>query len=341
MPVKDTIIVLIISLLFSLNAEGSQDIITVHYPPNKIVKEYGLLTISLSVPEDFEGDEIRADVNGKEKIIVISERNFRCFAVPLDPGFNKIKISAIEDGRPVDSITMDVFRRSDLISEYRISPPDYKKDYFHSKARQLCSMCHILEPNEADKKPVDLATFSSIYDENRADNITSTCYSCHKSIMSYPYVHGPASVWSCLSCHDSESTPRYSVAKPDTEMCYKCHIEQKSEWSSRKYIHGPVNIGKCTICHSPHASENPFNLFKSTWNLCVNCHFEKGSGTHVLGGSLFKEGHPTRDREDPVRIGKELTCASCHNPHASNYPHLWAFEVDTVEDLCQKCHHDK
>jgi len=340
MSVKSIITVFVIFLLFNLNAEGGQGVITIHYPQDKIVKEYGLVAISLSVPEDFVDNEIRANVNDKERVVVISKRNFKCFTVPLEPGFNKIEISVIENYKAVESVILDIFRRSELIGEYKTSPPDYKKDYFHSRTHQLCSNCHILKPSEADRRPVNPTTFSDMY-KYKLDSITSTCYSCHKSIMSYPYVHGPASVWSCLSCHNPESVPRYSVIKPDTEMCYKCHVEQKNEWSSKKYIHGPVNIGKCTICHSPHASENPFNLFKSTWDLCVNCHFEKGSGTHVLGDAFFKEGHPTRDRKDPLRIDKELTCASCHDPHAANYPHLWAFKVNTVDELCRKCHYNK
>jgi predicted CXXCH cytochrome family protein len=61
----------------------------------------------------------------------------------------------------------------------------------------------------------------------------------------------------------------------------------------------------------------------------------------VLGDSFSTEGHPTRDRQDPVRIGKELTCSSCHNPHASNSPNLWAFDVQSTFELCVKCHYDK
>ncbi len=200
-----------------------------------------------------------------------------------------------------------------------------------------CASCHSVEPTEADKKPVSIATIT----DKKGSKPKSTCYSCHKSIMAYSYEHGPASVWACLSCHEQDSSPRYAVAKPDAEICYTCHVEQKAEWLSKKHIHGPVNVGMCSICHNPHASDHPFHLYKDTWNLCVTCHVENGTGMHVLADVYSTEGHPTRGKPDPVRIGKELSCASCHNPHASDFHNLWTFGVDSLYDLCQKCHNKK
>lgn len=200
--------------------------------------------------------------------------------------------------------------------------------------RNQCSGCHTMEPTEADKKPFRINAISG----DTSDKPSSTCYSCHNAIMSYAYVHGPASVWACLSCHDAEADPCYSVKKPQAEACYPCHVEQQKDWNSRKYMHGPVNSGRCSICHNPHASAHPFFLDRHTWDLCVACHVDMGSGQHVLADVYSKKGHPTRDKPDPVRTGKELTCASCHNPHASDFPNLWAFGVESVFELCQKCH---
>ncbi len=201
-----------------------------------------------------------------------------------------------------------------------------------------CAACHELRSRESDRKAINLSTFSA--ETSVEDNIAaaSTCYSCHSKITSYPYVHGPTSVWSCLSCHDPQTVPLYSVKKPDTDLCFNCHTEQKREWVVKEYIHGPVNIGKCDICHSPHASDNPFNLFKPAWDLCVSCHETKGTGKHIFVSFSSGEGHPTRDREDPLRKGKKLTCVSCHNPHASNFPKLWALNAQSQLDLCLKCH---
>ncbi|MCL4536836.1 MAG: cytochrome c3 family protein, partial [Nitrospirae bacterium] len=158
-------------------------------------------------------------------------------------------------------------------------------------------------------------------------------------ITEYGYVHGPAARWDCLSCHDKNSKPvKYVTQKPDRDLCFVCHKEQKEEWTPKKYWHGPTATGKCTICHNPHASNNPFWLRKPTWNLCVTCHEERGSGRHVIAGFVFGSTHPTKGRPDPIRPGKELSCASCHNPHASNSKSLFANDGISPGSLCQMCH---
>ncbi len=341
MRIKFKFYIIVFLFITCLTAQANQDIITLQYPPDKVIMEFNILNISLSI---FEGsaDLIKVNVNDEERASIIPDKEYECFSVPLELGINKIDITAIKEDNQVYNVTFSVFRRSDLVSEYRNSPSDFKKDYFHMGEHLQCKRCHALEPSIYDKKPISPASFiAEAFDNQAVIAATSTCYSCHNKITSYPYVHGPASVWSCLSCHDPETVPRYSVKKPDTEVCYECHIEQKNIWMVKEYIHGPVTIGKCAICHNPHASENPFNLLIPSWDLCVACHFEKGPGKHVLGDSFSTEGHPTRGRPDPVRIGKELTCASCHNAHASNSINLWVFNVKSTFELCKKCHFDK
>ncbi|MBI4849918.1 MAG: hypothetical protein HY808_15315 [Nitrospirae bacterium] len=340
MPVRIILYSIVLFLASFQNAEADHEKIALQYPPDGTVVEYNIAEISLKVPAG-SADAIKVYVNDNEDpLTIISDLEYKCFSVPLKLGVNKINIIALKGDYQVFNTIIKVFRRSDIVGAYINPPAGFKKDSFHMNEWPQCSKCHIMSPTEYDKKPLNPSTFKDL-DKKALLSVTSTCYTCHNKITSSTYVHGPAAVWSCLSCHDPKSAPKYSVKKPDTELCFSCHTDQKNEWSGKKYTHGPVTLGKCTICHSPHASENPFNLVKPAWNLCVNCHAEKATGTHVLGGSMFTEGHPTHNRPDPVRIGKELTCASCHNPHASNYPHLWAFEVETIFELCQKCHKKK
>jgi predicted CXXCH cytochrome family protein len=328
-------------ILFIIIGIAEADTITLQYPPDNTVMEFDLLNISLEIPKD-SADLIKANVNDKERASIVPDNTYACFSVPLELGINRIEITASKKGKHVFDVTLNVFRRSDLAGDYMKIPAGFKKDYFHTGDTSRCAECHILEPRETDRKPVSPTSFvAEAFDKKTVIQSTSTCYSCHNKIAAAPYVHGPVAVWSCLSCHDEKSDPRYAVKRPDTEVCFGCHIEQKKDWQSKKFTHGPVTLGKCTICHSPHSSKYPFNLYKATWDLCVNCHVDRGSGTHVLGDSFSTEGHPTRGKPDPVRIGKELSCASCHNPHASNYPHLWAFEAQDMFDLCRKCHFDK
>ncbi len=341
MRLKVSLYAAVLLLIFFNIPEADQERITINYPPDKVIMEFGLLSVSLTVPAG-SADKIQARVNDNEMINITPDQVYECFSVPLKLGINKIYITAIKDGNKIFDETLSVFLRSDLVGEFSNSPADFRKDYFHMKGRPRCAECHKLEPKEFDKTPVSPTSFvAEAFDRKTVIEATSTCYSCHKKIAASPYVHGPVVVWSCLSCHDKDSEPKYSVGKPDAEVCFGCHIEQKNEWTAQKYMHGPVTIGKCAICHSPHSAKYPFNLYKPTWDLCVNCHAEKGSGKHVLGDAFSSEGHPTKGRPDPLRIGKEMTCASCHNPHASNFPHLWAFEVNDMFELCRKCHFDK
>ena len=331
-----------------LGAEGFCDTqpprekaLSVNYPPDKTVMELGLLSISLTVPQGST-DLIIVNVNGNEKARIIPDNKIECFTIPISAGYNEIDVTAIKSSKLVGKNIIDVYRRSDLEKTYKDPPPGFKKNYFHMKEHSQCTGCHILTPGKSDRKPVNIAAFP-IEDMRIEEKIlakTSTCYSCHKNIASYPFVHGPVAVWSCLSCHDPVTEPKYSVKKPDAKSCYSCHVGQKEERLTKKYRHGPVNTGMCTICHNPHASEDPFFLVKSTWDLCIDCHIDKGSGKHIVKIFPGKNFHPTRGTLDPLRKNRELTCASCHDPHASKTLQLLRANLGTGFKLCKKCHTD-
>jgi predicted CXXCH cytochrome family protein len=328
-------------LLFQAAAEGGENVMSLYYPPDKSVQEFGLLEIVVGLPQG-SAERLEITVNGNKNVRAADkDRPYQCLSVRTVPGVNSIGIVAVKGNTPVDSVAFTVFQRSDLIGEYRNVPDGYRKDHFHMKPHDECSRCHTLTATSNDRKPVTLKTYLELSSGKESAVKASTCYSCHKEVTDYPYVHGPASLWSCLSCHDPSADPVYSVAQPVAKVCYTCHTEQEREWAEKQYQHGPVTLGKCTICHSPHGSVNPFNLYKPVWNLCTTCHAEKASGVHVLSGDFSSGGHPTHNRMDPLRPGKELTCASCHNPHASDSPSLWAYKVDNIFQLCLKCHKDK
>ena len=342
MQIKNFFYIVFFILIICVGVDAGQEEIVLHAPPDRTVIEYDILNISVSIPEKA-ADLIRVSVDGSDRKEIVPDLKFECFSVKLrKPGTSTVEVTLFKGETIVATFVRNIFRRSDLISEYRKPPRSFKMVRFHMQDNPECKECHVLESAEQDKKAIRPDTDTpAVKNVKKMLSDASTCRSCHNNITKSPYVHGPASVWSCLSCHNKEADIKYSVRKPVKDVCYECHVEQKNDWNSKKYIHGPVNVGKCTICHSPHSSDNAFNLFKSTWNLCVNCHSEKANGLHVLGDAMLEKGHPTKGRQDPVRIGKELTCASCHNPHASNYPHLWAFEVDDLFELCKKCHFDK
>ena len=332
-------------LLFSLPAESGQNIVTVSYPADLTVMEFDLLSISLSLPQG-SADLIEVEVNNKIKASIVPRRKFECFSVPLELGINEIKIRAKKEDGIVDDVALDVFRRSDLVSKYAKPPAGFQKDYFHMEDRSQCATCHhVLEPTEADNKTINIETYAAEVSEKKAVVPTeSTCYSCHRGITSYSFVHGPDFVWSCLTCHDSQGSPKYSLKYAVPELCYKCHVEQKQQRSGKKSYHAPYITDKCGMCHNPHASENPSRLDKPIWLLCVSCHPDQGDGRHVIAPYFWgtrHRRHPTHGVPDPSRKGHELTCASCHDPHASDSPKFITEYETRSFDLCMKCHMKK
>jgi len=324
------------------SAGSGRNLLTVHYPADLAVMEYNLLNISLSLPQG-SADLIEAEVNSQIKASIVPRRKFACFSVPLELGINEINITAKKAGNIVGKVALAVFRRSELLSKYKEAPAGFSKDYFHSKDRSQCGGCHhVLEPAAADYNLINIETYAADPSKDKAVVPSeSTCYSCHRGITSYSFVHGPDLVWSCLTCHDSQAEPRYAIRYPVPELCYKCHREQQQKRSGKKSYHAPYITNKCGICHNPHASENPGRLDKPIWLLCVSCHPDQGDGRHVIAAYFWgtrHRKHPTHGVPDPSNKGHELTCVSCHDPHASDSP-MFITRYDTRNfDLCMKCH---
>ena len=265
---------------------------------------------------------------GSVPIFSTEGRDYFCKSVPLDYGPNEFVAEVLEKGRVAETKKLTVFYRSDISKEFRMNPPGFQRKPFHTAGMEAgCAVCHRTAASDADIKP--------------ARPEQSLCYACHKMITARSNVHGPAARWDCLTCHERNSDPvKYSTAKPDKVVCFTCHKEKQEEWRPRKFVHGPTATGKCTICHNPHASNNEFWLRKPAWDLCVNCHEDRASGAHIVVG--FGSGaHPVKDRPDPLRPGKEFSCASCHNPHASDSKSLFVNNASDLFELCKTCHKDK
>jgi len=248
------------------------------------------------------------------------------FRASLRYGLNTVEVQVDRGGDIVARETRQVFFFSHLAEE-RSPPAGFARRPFHagSEPWTACRACHALEP--------------SAQDVSAPGPGSSTCYACHKHIVAFKQVHGPASTWACLRCHDAHSAPvRYATPVPVRDLCYRCHQDMRDQFFGSRYQHGPTATGVCTICHDPHASDNPFWLKKPPWYLCTTCHFEKASGRHVIAWGPSGQTHPTRGRPDPMRPTRELACPSCHNPHAADSAGLWNFGARSATELCQTCH---
>lgn len=326
-PILRIINLSICPLFFLIVASSSaNERFSVVMPADRSIVEWESISVVIKLNKgDFEAITVTKDKTEVFKIPV-NGKQYICKTISLSFGLNEITISASDGGKVLESKKVTVFYRSDMSKKFRIAPPEFRRKPFHKVDNEkACVSCHEMMTSEKDIKP-----------QRPVDSI---CYPCHKKIAEYGYVHGPAATWNCLSCHDRSSSPvKYITRQPEKDLCFVCHKEKKEEWAPKKYWHGPTTTGDCTICHNPHATNNVSWLKKPAWELCVTCHKEKASGRHVVVGFVFGSSHPTKGRPDPLHPRKELSCASCHNPHASNSRSLFANDEISPNSLCQMCH---
>ncbi|MFQ5695752.1 MAG: cytochrome c3 family protein, partial [Terriglobia bacterium] len=144
--------------------------------------------------------------------------------------------------------------------------------------------------------------------------------------------------------------------------CLSCHEELAAARVNKAHPHRPVFEDSCVICHQPHASERARLLRAEVNDLCLQCHGSQLAGALEAGGAvkLFdgavevdpsslagvkilplrpgaQWGHPYPSH--PVASGEEITCITCHNPHATaRSPKLLVTDTPTATPLCVSCH---
>ncbi len=162
------------------------------------------------------------------------------------------------------------------------------------------------------------------------------CYGCHdKSMFDKKVVHAAVGM-GCTGCHNPHASKYQKLLVADVPaLCYTCH--EKGIFT-KKTVHPPVESGMCTTCHSPHASNDVALLLNPVNKLCGACHEKQSSGRHVMSGFGLGDDHPVKGKADPSKPGRELSCISCHNPHATSGKTLFANDAATPAELCLLCH---
>jgi predicted CXXCH cytochrome family protein len=184
-----------------------------------------------------------------------------------------------------------------------------------------CQVCH--NPHSSDQ-PKLIAK----------PTLQATCFECHQDdLTGRRFVHAPVPK-GCDQCHDPHGSANRFGLKGGTgkAACYKCH----KPVDTGKVKHAALERYGCTGCHDPHGSGQPALLPKKVNEICIACHEEQKDGRHVtqrnhpVGGNLL----------DPRREGRDFTCASCHNPHGSDFAKLFYMGSNPMES-CAGCHGDK
>jgi len=319
-------------LMLMLQAGVARAAVSIIYPRDKgWVDRADHLVIKFNT---LDATHVKVTVNGitSEPLNIGSpeyQRLFRDVLIlqPLwDNGKNSLRIDLLAGDRLLETATAEIFYTPKDIP--LPVPAEYAPSILHlSEQDTLCTPCHNMRPTAAQ------ATAGP--DRN------NPCYTCHRRMLGQKQVHGPVGSFSCVYCHSLQGQPRYAATKRDAPLCGECHVDMAAKLKKWKYLHGPVAAGYCEVCHDPHGSPNPAQLKQPINKLCLSCHEEIGRTPHVntmsMGGT---EGHPLSGRPDlnPNRKGKELSCASCHNPHGADVRYYFQNNAEDRMMFCQFCH---
>jgi DmsE family decaheme c-type cytochrome len=227
----------------------------------------------------------------------------------------------------------------------------------HPPAEESCTACHDYS-EDGDKAEVKQVI------EGR-----ELCFTCHtdkqEDLTTKSSRHPPAEE-SCTACHDPHSSDSERMLKADVpDLCLTCHTDKQEDFDTKKFIHPPVREIGCTLCHNPHATDDKPILKDKVNLICLSCHGLKPEGQSKPNGSkaIYSSpklppgypdkakkvilgtagvghpflGHPVGGVPDPSREGVELSCKSCHNPHAGNYVQMFQNDL-RGQALCLKCH---
>lgn len=130
----------------------------------------------------------------------------------------------------------------------------------------------------------------------------------------------------CDNCHDPHNGTHDPIDL--AEGCSQCHTDEAPPITALREasqdIHKPMREEGCVACHDFHKVQvdHPIGDVSAT-DLCLECHED-----------LPHDAHPVSGEPDPWH-GGDLSCASCHSAHDTQYP---ANVLVPGDALCLECH---
>ena len=124
----------------------------------------------------------------------------------------------------------------------------------------------------------------------------------------------------CLSCHDMDGWEAGSHARS------MARTRMRSVDPREKLPYNTVADNACTNCHKIHSAEGHERLlrFRRDEDNCLDCHNGSVAAMNIASEIRKPSRHPIElfsgrhdPAEDPRGMLRHVTCADCHNPHAS------------------------
>ena len=187
---------LFLLLLFAVGSEASEPLAPVKLlePKNSTLYDGELATMVVKASaKEVDTIVIELDNNNSYRLTVNAEKETYCKSVRIQAGENLITISAYRTGTKVQQSELKLFYLPELYEGFDDEPDEYEARYFHTDENEkVCASCH----NMTSNIPTDNEVFEDV--------TQTTCYECHKTLVSKKNSHAPAANWLCTDCHDGE-----------------------------------------------------------------------------------------------------------------------------------------
>ena len=228
-------------------------------------------------------------------------------------------------------------------------------------ADKSCEMCH--EPAKDGKVVLT------------QKDVKSLCVTCHDDkakLIDTAKVQHPGAMGDCTDCHSPHASRTPGLPKTDAvSICLSCHSDQ-AELLKKKVHHQPAFGQGCATCHEPHGGARE-KLLRADGNaLCLECHGTQSKPVKVANEPLvtifdgkvrlpedyfaknqvmrfeikYGLGHPTknhpveslRDPQDPTKFRVQMSCLTCHQPHAGAARAMLVKDQKPGMQFCRDCH---
>lgn len=160
----------------------------------------------------------------------------------------------------------------------------------------------------------------------------TSCHDPHNNQYGNFLVMDNTSSALCLACHDLNDwqVSSHAVSTLPLPAALANLMPAQNQPAQNKSIVKAHNVAAagCASCHVPHVAGTKQELmrFSTPEQNCLPCHEAQGPGQNVAGEFSKASAHPIfinsqshTPAENPVNPPqRHVTCADCHNPHASN-----------------------